>query len=435
MQCCAGYPFTDGGDTAFEVDTSRIKYGSGALAEVGSDARDLGMTRVALVTDPGVAKLPFVATVREALRAAGCDVATYDAAAVEPTDASFQAAAEFARQGRFDGFVSVGGGSAIDTAKAANLYSTYPAAFDEYVNAPIGRGAPVPGPLRPHIACPTTCGTGAEVTAIAIFDYLAHRCKTGIVSRRIRPTLGVIDPDVTATLPKNVVACTGFDVLSHAMESYTARPYTARARPAAPNARPTSQGANPFSDIACAEALRILGSKIVRAVTDPADAEARERMMFAATLAGIGFGNAGVHIPHAMSYAVAGLVRNFHAPGYPGHEPIVPHGMAVIVNAPAAVRFTAAANPERHLQVAKLLGADADGAAPDDAGELLARHIESLMRATGIPNGTSGVGYGAADTPALRDGALPQQRLLSNAPRSAGPEELATLFEAALQYW
>jgi alcohol dehydrogenase class IV len=359
----------------------------------------------------------------------------YAQARVEPTDASFEAAAAFARDGRFDGFVSVGGGSSIDTAKAANLYSTYPDEFDAYVNAPIGRAKAIPGPLRPHIACPTTSGTGAEVTGIAIFDYLAHRAKTGIASKRLKPSLGVIDPNVTSSLPATVVACSGFDVLSHALESFTARPYTHRARPPSPGARPMSQGANPFSDIASMEAMRIIGANIVRAVSDPSDAQARERMIFASMLAGIGFGNAGVHVPHAMSYAVAGLVREYRAPEYPGSGPIVPHGMAVIVSTPAAARFVAQANPARHLEAAALLGADVRGASVDDAGELLARHIERLMRATGMPNGIGGVGFTKADIPKLREGAEPQKRLLSNAPARVEGTELEALFDRALAYW
>jgi alcohol dehydrogenase class IV len=435
MICCQGYEFVAGGDTTFEVDASRVKYGSGALRESGADAKDLGMTRAALVTDARLAQSEYVATVKASLVSAGIDVALYDAARVEPTDASFQEAAAFAAAGRFDGFVSVGGGSSIDTAKAMNLYATYPDDFDAYVNAPIGRAKPVPGPLRPHIACPTTSGTGAEVTGIAIFDYLAHHAKTGIASKRIKPTLGIVDPDVTRTLPATVVACSGFDVLSHALESYTARPYTHRERPSVPGARPMSQGANPFSDIASVEALRILGGHIVRAVTGADDAEARERMLFAAMLAGIGFGNAGVHVPHAMSYAVAGLVRAYRAPDYPGAEPIVPHGMAVIVNAPSVARFTAPANPARHLEAAKVLGADVRGAGPEDAGDILARRIEALMLATGMPNGIGGVGFTRTDIPELRSGAAPQRRLLANAPSPVGDTELDALFEGALAYW
>ncbi len=435
MICCQGYPFVDGGETAFEVDSARIKYGSGALSEVGAEARALGMKRVALFTDAQVAKLEPVATTRAALRAAGLDAVVYDAVRVEPTDASFQAAAAFARDGGFDGYVSVGGGSTIDTCKAANLYATYPDDFLAYVNAPIGAGKPIPGPLRPHIACPTTSGTGSEVTGIAIFDLVERGAKTGIASRRLRPALGIIDPDCTRSLPGTVVACSGFDVLSHALESYTALPYTHRARPNPPTSRPMSQGANPFSDLACIEALRVLGAHLVRAASDGADLEARERMMFAATLAGIGFGNAGVHVPHAMSYAVAGLVDAYRAPEYPSDAPIVPHGMAVIVNAPAVVRFTARAEPGRHLHAARLLGADVGDAAPSEAGEVLAERIEALMRAVAMPNGVGGVGFTAGDVGALRDGAAPQRRLLANAPLPVAEGELETLFASALPYW
>ena len=435
MICCAGYPFVAGGDTTFVVDASRIAYGSGAIREVGAAARDLGMSRVALVTDPGVARLPYFATGLESLRAAGCDVALYAEASVEPTDVSFAAASAFARDGGFDGYVSIGGGSAIDTAKAANLYATYPDAFDAYVNAPLGRALPVPGPLRPHIACPTTAGTGAEVTGIAIFDSLEHRAKTGIVSRHLRPTLGIVDPDATATLPRTVLACGAFDVLAHALESFTARPYTRRERPATSGARPASQGANPYSDIACREALRLLGRHLERAVNDPTDAAARERRSFAATRAGLGFGNAGVHIPHAMSYAVAGLVREYRAPDYPASAPIVPHGMAVVLNAPAVFRFTGEVDPERHLEAAALLGADVAGVGSHDAGEALARRLEALMRATDMPNGIRGVGFAREDVTALCAGALPQRRLLANAPRETGSEELGALFAAALAYW
>jgi alcohol dehydrogenase class IV len=158
-------------------------------------------------------------------------------------------------------------------------------------------------------------------------------------------------------------------------------------------------------------------------------------MLFAAMLAGIGFGNAGVHVPHAMSYAVAGLVRAYRAPDYPASDPIVPHGMAVIVGAPAAVRFLARANPARHLEAAAFLGADTAGASPADAGDLLAARIEALMRATDMPNGIGGVGFTADDIPRLRAGASPQRRLLANAPSPIDDAALEMLFAEALRYW
>lgn len=392
----------------------------------------LGMRRVAVFTDERVASLGHADRAIAVLRAAGIDAACFDAVRIEPTDASVLAAADFARDLAPDGYVSVGGGSVIDTAKIANLLASWPAALLDYVNAPIGAARPVPGPLKPHIACPTTSGTGSEVTGIAIFDLLSLHAKTGIAHAALRPTEALIDPDTTATLPATVVACSGLDVLSHALESYTARPYTARERSQPATSRPMSQGANPWSDIGCREALRLIGRYLVRAVGDAGDAEAREQMMWAATLAGIAFGNAGVHLPHGMSYAVAGLVRDYRAPDYPDGAPIIPHGMSVILNAPAVFRHTAAACPQRHLEAAALLGADTRGAQAQDAGGILAEALTRIMRAVGMPPSLSAVGYGESDVPALVEGAYAQQRLLRNAPLDVDRELLARLFSEAL---
>ena len=435
MACCDFPPVAPGCDGAFTVDTSRITFGRGCLAELGERAGALGMRRVALFSDADVAGLDVFATAYGSLVAAGLDVVTYTDVHVEPTDASFGAAAGFAQEVSPDGYVSVGGGSVIDTCKAANLYASHPADLLTYVNAPIGEGAPVPGPLRPHIACPTTAGTGSEVTGIAIFDLLSLSVKTGIASHALRPTEALVDPDCTASLPREVVAAAGLDVLSHALESYTARPYVHRPAPSQPGLRPMSQGANPWSDLGCSEALRLLGQYLERAVRDASDSEAREQMMWAATLAGIAFGNAGVHAPHGMAYAVAGLVRDFRPAGYPAHEPLVPHGISVIVNAPAVFRFTGAVSPARHTEAARLLGADTRDADPDDAGEVLATEIIRIMRAVGMPNGLSGVGYTEDDVAALTEGAYPQQRLLQNAPREMSKPTLADLFRQAMRYW
>jgi alcohol dehydrogenase class IV len=435
MTCCHYYAIAEGLESAFSVDISSIVFGPGVLKEAGEHARALGMKRAALFTDKRVGALECVADALASLRAARIDVAIYDEVKVEPTDESFLAASLFAAEGRFDGFVSVGGGSAMDTCKAANLYSSHPAPFLDYVNAPIGAGRPVPGTLKPHIACPTTCGTGSECTGIAVFDLLARKVKTGIASKRLKPSLALIDPATTYSLPKNVVAASGFDVLSHALESYTSRPYTLRKQPDRAAARPMSQGANPWSDVGCEAALKRIGAYLERGVNDASDREARDNLMLAATLAGIAFGNSGVHVPHGMSYAVAGLVRDFRSEGYPGEEPMVPHGMSVIVNAPSVFRFTAEACPGRHLQGAEWLGADVRGASTQDAGEVLAKRLIELMRATGIPNGVAGVGYGERDVEALSEGAFAQQRLLTNAPREVGRDDLGRLFRGAMRYW
>lgn len=435
MSCCHYYAPHEGGDYAFSIDASSITFGAGCLAEAGDQARALGLKRVALFTDKALASLEPVRIVLDSLRDAGVDCAVYDEVRIEPTDSSFLAAARFAAEGVFDGYLSVGGGSVMDTCKAANLYVTYPANFLAYVNAPIGEGRAVPGPLKPHIACPTTTGTGAECTGIAVFDLLERKAKTGIASRRLRPTLALIDPNCTRSLPATVVAASGFDVLSHALESYTALPYTRRARPERASLRPMSQGANPWSDTGCMEALRLVGANLERAVRDTDDFEARSRMMYGATLAGIAFGNAGVHVPHGMSYAVGGLARDFCPHGYPQGAPLVPHGMSVIVNAPAVFRFTASACPERHFEAAQALGAETRGASADDSGEILAEHLIKLMRATDMPNGIGGVGYRETDVGALSEGTFLQQRLLRNAPRDISRDDLKNLFSGAMAYW
>jgi alcohol dehydrogenase class IV len=412
-----------------------LTFGAGCLKETGDHAKALGATRVAVYTDNRVRALPHFEIVSDSLTAAGVDFAVYDEVRVEPTDESFQRAARFAQEGKFDGFVSVGGGSVMDTCKAANLYSSYPAPFLSYVNAPVGDGRPVPGPLKPHIACPTTSGTGSEATGIAIFDLLSLKAKTGIQSRWLKPTTGLIDPEVTRTLPATIVASTGFDAMSHALESLTAVSYARRVKSQRPSQRPPSQGANPWSDAVAFEALRLIGRYFVRAVKDAGDTEARSEMMYAATLAGIAFGNAGCHLPHGMSYAVSGLVREFRTPHYPQDEPFIAHGMAVILNAPSVYRFTAEACPDRHLDGARTLGGDVHGATSADAGEILAATLIAFMQAVDFPNGLSAVGFANADVAALVDGTLPQQRVIGNAPKKATREDLRQLFSGAMAYW
>ncbi len=422
-------------ETAFTMDTSSIKFGPGVTREVGGDMRRLGAKRVMVVTDATVAQLEPVRVVMDALAAAGIDAVLFDSVRVEPTDLSFKAAIDFAVDGNFDGYVAVGGGSVIDTAKAANLYATYPADLLAYVNPPIGRGEPVPGPLKPLIAIPTTAGTGSETTGVAIFDLTEMHAKTGIAHRALRPNLGILDPDNTRTLPKMVAASSGLDVLSHALESLTALPYGQRPAPERPELRPAYQGANPISDIWAAKAIEMVAQNIVRAVDDPEDDEARSGMLLASAYAGIGFGNAGVHLPHGMSYPVSGMVRGYQPPGYPADHPIIPHGMSVILNAPAVFRFTAAVNPQRHLYGAALLGVDVRDVAPDDAGDVLANALIEIMKRVGVPNGLGAIGFTEGDIDALVAGTLPQHRVTKLSPRPADAADLRQLFSAAMRYW
>ena len=423
-------------DYAFEMAASAVRFGVGVTREVGADLADLGVKKVLVVTDPVLAALRPVQTVIDSLDANSLAWTLYERVRVEPTDESFHGAIAFARAGGYDAFVAVGGGSVIDTAKAVNLYTTYPPAdFLDYVNPPIGKGLPVPGPLKPLMAIPTTAGTGSETTGVSIFDLTRLHAKTGIANRRLKPTLGLLDPDNTRTMPPAVAASSGLDILSHAVESFTAMPYTGRPRPDRPALRPAYQGANPISDVWSIQALRMVAGYLLRAVRDPSDDEARAQMLLAASYAGVGFGNAGVHLPHGMSYPVSGNVKTYRAPGYSSDHPLVPHGISVILNAPAVFRFTAPADPTRHLQAAEALGADVSRAAEADAGAILADRITWFMGELGVPNGLGAVGYTPSDIPALVEGTLPQHRVTKLSPRPASEDDLARLFEQSMVAW
>ena len=422
-------------ETVIRVSSSNIKYGFGATKELGADMKDLRANKVMVVTDRNLAEKEVVKVVIKALEDEGIETVLYRDTRIEPTDISMLEAIDFATSGKFDGFVAVGGGSSMDTAKTANLYSTYPADFLTYVNAPIGKGTPVPGPVKPLICVPTTAGTGSETTGVAIFDIVQMHAKTGIAHPGLRPVLGIVDPNNTRTLPPMAAACSGFDILVHAVESYTALPFNQRPAPEHPRLRPAYQGSNPISDVWAKKAIEMASKNILRVVQNSADDRARGEMMIAATMAGIGFGSAGVHLPHGMSYPVSGMARDYIPEGYPTDHAIIPHGMSVVLNAPAVFRFTAVSNPERHLEAARLMGMDVSKAKKKDAGELLASAFVKLMKKTGMPNGLSAVGYTSKDVDKMVEGTLPQRRVLNIAPRPVTADDLKALFLESMTCW
>jgi hydroxyacid-oxoacid transhydrogenase len=421
-------------ETVFTMEMTPIKFGPGATDEVAYDLKRLGIKHALIVTDPGMMKIGLPDRVRSLLKDADIGSEIYDDVHVEPSDESFEAIGSYVQGRNYDGIVAVGGGSSIDSAKAANLLSTYPAPIMDYINKPVGKGLPVPGPLKPLVAIPTTAGTGSETTAMAILDVLSLKVKTGISHRFLRPTFALIDPLNTVTLPPMATAYPGFDVLTHALESYTSRPYDARPK-YKPDERPVYVGSNPISDLWCEKALEYAGHYLRRAVLNGMDVEARTYLALAATIAGIGFGNAGVHVPHAIAYPIAGGVKNFTPPDYPGDEPIIPHGLSVVITAPSTFRWTYPVNPERHLRAAQLLGGNVSGLSSAQMSEALPNVLLSLMRDTGIPNGLSDLGYGGDDIPALVEGTLKQSRLLVNCPRRAEGDDLRSVIEQSFEYW
>ncbi|GAA5161813.1 MULTISPECIES: hydroxyacid-oxoacid transhydrogenase [Amycolatopsis] len=420
-------------ETVFTYGAPALKYGAGACEEIGYDLVQTGARSVLVLTDPGVAATGWPRRIAEGLAGYGLRAEIFDGVHVEPTDVSMAKAVEHARgTGPWDAFVAVGGGSTIDTAKAVNLLTSNEGELMDYVNPPVGGGRAPSAPLKPLVAVPTTTGTGAESTTVCVLDVLSLQVKTGISHLRLRPTLAVVDPRLTVTQPPSVTAASGMDILCHAAESYTAKAYTEFERKK-PEERVPYCGANPMADMFAERALVLLRDALPAAVENGDDLHARENLSLAATFAGLGFGNAGVHIPHANAYPIAGRVREFVPEGYPPEEPLVPHGMAVSLTAPEAFRFTFQAAPERHLRVAQLLGPEVDR--PNDDADYLPTVLRRLMERIGIPNGIGAVGYTESDVDSLVEGTLKQQRLLAIAPRTPTEDDLAGILRRSVSLW
>lgn len=440
---CQYYAPCEHGAESFTIDIPKVTFGRGVLHEVGERAQALGMKQVALFTDANLEHGPYVASVTQSLIKAGLNYQIFSDIRIEPDDVCIDEAAKFLSSdsfdggfdGGFDGVVSIGGGSVIDTAKAAMVCAKYPRPVRDYFAPPIGEGIPIPGPLYPHIACPTTAGTGSECTSISVLRIRELNTKFVFASPYMLPDAAVIDPTCCDTLPSNVVASTGFDLLSHALECYTAKAYSQWGAVKNPNARPLTQGANPWSDLAATKALEIAGEYLVRGVTDVSDREARDQLMWGASLAGMAFGNSGTHLPHALSYGVTHLMKDITTDGYVINTPFVPHGISVVVTAPAAFRYTAAAAPERHMEAAKFLRADCKSAEAKDSGEILANRMIELMRQTDIPNGLNGIGFSENDIKNLSNSSIRQTRAIGNSPRETNLVDIENIYKNALSYW
>jgi hydroxyacid-oxoacid transhydrogenase len=420
-------------EAIFTYGAPQLKFGPGASEEIGFDLSQYGVSRALVVTDPGVAATGIPDRVAEQMARFGIEAQVFRDVHVEPTDESMIAAIDFARaSGPWDAFVAVGGGSSIDTAKAINLLLTNPGELMDYINPPVGAGRAPVNQVKPLVAVPTTTGTGAESTTVCVLDVLALKVKTGISHARLRPMLAVVDPQLTLTQPAGVTASSGMDILCHALESYTARWYTSNEHKQ-PQQRVPYCGSNPISDMWSERAMGLLATSFRTAVRHGDDQRARADMAMAATFAGMGFGNAGVHIPHANAYPIAGRVRDFRPKDYPDAEPMVPHGMSVSLTAPESFRFTFDASPERHLRAAQLLDPRADR--PSRDAEFLPSVLTALMRDIDIPNGVAAVGYASADVPALVEGTLKQQRLLATCPKPVTEDDLAGIFAASMELW
>ena len=412
-----------------------LKFGFAAADETGYEAKRLGAKKVLICTDKNLSATGHPERIKKILEKEGIGVDIYDDIHVEPTDKSFDKAAGDVKGNEFDLYVAIGGGSTMDTTKAVNLLLTYPAPVMDYINKPIGNARPVPGPLKPSLFLPTTAGTASESTPSAILDILDLKVKSGISHPNLRTTMAIVDPLLTVSMPPEVTASTGMDVLTHALESYTNMPFDKRKKPDHPGDRASYIGSNIISDIFCIKAIELVGKYLRRAVADPYDLEARWHMMAGSTIAGMGFSNAGVHIPHSMGYPIAGMIRDYRPAGYRVDEAMIPHGQAVTITAPAAFKFTAPIWPEKHAHAAELLGLNSRGMSIMEAALALSDQIIQLMKDIGFPNGLSDLGYTEADIPQIVEGTLKQERLMVSCPRVTGEKELTRIAKESMKIW
>ncbi|KAF5388190.1 hypothetical protein D9615_000409 [Tricholomella constricta] len=437
---------------AFEVAASNLRFGDGVTAEVGKDLKNMKARKVGVFTDPNVAKLlPMKNTIASLEAESDLPFEVFDQVVAEPTEDSWRKAIAWSRKHDFSHILAVGGGSVIDTAKAANLFSVYKEAeLMDFINAPIGKGLPISQSLLPLIAIPTTAGTGSETTGTAILDITSRSFKTGIANRAMKPVLGIVDTHNTESCPTAVHISAGLDVLFHSMESYTAIPYTERTpRPANPILRPAYQGSNPVADIFSLWALRTTVKYLPRIAKNRDDTEARRQMLLASSFAGIGFGNAGVHLCHGMSYPISGLNKKgpkYKHPGYVTDLPIIPHGVSVALTGPAVFQFTAPSDPDRHREALAIftntsVTDPSITCIPDrDIGAHLYEAIARFLDGLGVPRGLKAVGYSTSDLDMLVEGTLPQRRVLDLAPGigdvigSDGREHLAKILERSMEY-
>ncbi len=419
-------------ETVFTYGAPGLKFGEGASDEIGHDLSQYDVQRVLVITDPGVAATGHPQRVADQMGQFGIEAAVFDGVHVEPTDASLEEAIAHARDtGPWDAFVAVGGGSSIDTAKAVDLLMTNDGELMDYVNAPVGKGRNPEQPLKPLVAVPTTTGTGAESTTICVLDVLAQTRQdrdqppaAAAHAGRRRPGA---DPHPAGGRHLGRREWTSCATRSRATPRDRSPPSSA----SSPSSGCPTAGRTRSPTCGRSRRCRCWPSSFRRAVHHGDDPQARHEMALAATFAGLGFGNAGVHIPHANAYPIAGRVKDFRPDGYPEDEPIVPHGMAVSLTAPEAFRWTFEASPERHLRSAELLAPGHDYDGPD----ALPAVLTDLMRDIAIPNGLGAVGYDKDDVDDLVEGTMKQQRLLATAPREVTEDDAAGILTRSLELW
>jgi alcohol dehydrogenase len=371
----------------------RIIYGFGAIAKAGEEITRLGGKRVFIVTDPGIAALGLLEPLKSSLAEAGLAFEIFDKAELEPSISSISACADAAKGFKADCIIGIGGGSPLDTAKAALVLLSNEGGIDKYFGVNL-----VKNPCLPAMYIPTAAGTGSEVTSISVLSNPESGAKAGVVSDYLYARVVLLDPDLTIGLPPHITAMTGLDAFVHAMESFV------------------GLAATPFTDAYNLQAMKLIAANVRKAYANGANREARAAMLYAATLAGMGFSQTQNGIIHAIGTNLPLASK-------------VPHGLAMAALAPMCMRFNCIAIPEKYAQIAQILGVGACCASSLDTARKGIDAMYALLDDVGIAPGLKahGVPYDALEATAER--ASKAKRLMDNNPRKATAEQIFVLLK------
>jgi alcohol dehydrogenase class IV len=390
----------------------QLLFGRGATRHLGEVAVGLNIRRMLLVTDPNLLRAGLVDEVLGPLSEAGVAVELFSGGEPEPSLRAAYSCIAAGREFRPDAILGLGGGSNMDLAKITAVVLSHGGTPSMYV----GDGK-VPGPIMPLLCLPTTAGTGSEVSAAAVLTDTENQMKVGVLSNHLRPRVALVDPQLTMSCPGKVTAESGIDALTHAIEAYTA--VDNAHFPLSPGERSVYQGRHPLGDLLAEKAISLIGRHLRKAVTNGQDAEAREGMALAATLAGLAFSNVGVAVVHALEYPVGGATHCSHGAG---------NGLLL----PYAMRYNLPGREREFARIAELLGEDVAGLPERAAAEKAIAAVERLREDVGIPTRLSQLGVTESQLRLFAEKAFELKRILRVNPREVTVEALEGILRAAL---
>jgi alcohol dehydrogenase len=372
-----------------------IIFGRGALAEVGTAVGRLGGRRVFVVSDPGVIEAGWLDRALPYLQEVGLDYQVWHELTPNPKDHEVEAGFAAYLHSGCDALLAIGGGSVIDAAKGIAILSGNGGQIGDYEGID-----KVEHPIPPLVAVPSTGGSGADVSQFAVITDTARRRKMTLIGRALVPDISITDPLLLVTMDPQLTAATGMDALTHAIEAYV------------------SKAASFLTDVHALDAIRLAAANLWQSVETPTDLEAREGMARASLQAGLAFTNAILGATHAVSHQLGGALD-------------LPHGVLNAVLLPHVMRFNAAAQPFRFVEVARALGIDVEGRTAVEAAEVAIERVRTLADAIGVPRGLAELGVHASDLDEFARGALDDACITTN-PRPATAEDMAALLAQAL---